>query len=66
MYSGGSPILLQQLESTKDKDYIPVILMCLGNLCGDTKCRNILLSNRLVSIVITVLNKVLLFFMIFN
>lgn len=42
-------MFLSQLESTKDKDYIQIVVWCLGNLCGDEKCRNILLveSSRL-------------------
>lgn len=58
MYSGVSPVFLQQIENSKDKDYIQVVIMCLGNLCGDEKCRNILLSSRVVSIVLGILNKV--------
>lgn len=58
MYSGVTPVFLSQLESTKDKDYIQIVVLCLGNLCGDEKCRNILLSSRVVSIVLAILNKV--------
>lgn len=58
MYSGIAPVFLSQLENTKDKDYIQIVVWCLGNLCGDEKCRNILLSSRLVTIVIGILNKV--------
>lgn len=58
MYSGVSPIFLQQIENSKDKDYLQVVIMCLGNLCGDEKCRNILLSSRMIGIVLGVLNKV--------
>ena len=58
MYSGVAPIFLSQLETTKDKDYIQIVVWCLGNLCGDEKCRNILLSSRVVSIVLSILNKV--------
>ena len=53
MYSGVTPVFLSQLESTKDKDYIQIVVWCLGNLCGDEKCRNILLS-----IALAILNKV--------
>ena len=55
MYSGVTPVFLSQLESTKDKDYIQIVVWCL---CGDEKCRNILLSSRVVSIVLAILNKV--------
>lgn len=58
MYSGVTPVFLSQLESTKDKDYIQIVVWCLGNLCGDEKCRNILLSSRVVSIALAILNKV--------
>lgn len=58
MYSGVAPVFLSQLETTKDKDYIQIVVWCLGNLCGDEKCRNILLSSRVVSIVLSILNKV--------
>ena len=58
MYSGVSPIFFQQLETSKDKDYIPVVIMCLGNLCGEDKCRNILVNDRLISIILSLLNRV--------
>ena len=62
MYSGIAPILMDQLVSAKDKVYIPMIIGCLGNLCGEEKCRNILLSNRIVESTIVVLNRVLLLY----
>ena len=67
MYSGISPIFFQQLETSKDKDYIPVVIMCLGNLCGEDKCRNILVNDRLISIILSLLNRVisLSFFLLF-
>lgn len=58
MYSGVAPILLSQLASSNDKVYIPMIIGCLGNLCDEEKCRNILLSNRIIEVTLTILNKV--------
>ena len=62
MYSGIAPILMNQLANSNDKVYTPMIIGCLGNLCGEEKCRNILLSNRVVEITLIVLNKVLPFY----
>ena len=62
MYSGIAPILLNQLACSNDKVYIPMIIGCLGNLCGEEKCRNILVSYRIVEIILGVLNKVLSFY----
>ena len=62
MYSGIAPSLLNQLACSNDKVYIPMIIGCLGNLCGEEKCRNILVSNRIVEIILGVLNKVLSFY----
>lgn len=66
MYSGVSPIFLQQIENSKDRDYIPVVIMCLGNLCGEEKCRNILINNRVIGIILAILNRVLLYLSLFN
>lgn len=58
MYSGIAPILLSQLQSTNDKVYIPMVIGCLGNFCSEEKCRNYLLTNRVIEIVFVLFNKV--------
>lgn len=58
MYSGIAPILLSQLQSTNDKVYIPMVIGCLGNFCSEEKCRNYLLTNRVIETVLVLFNKV--------
>ena len=58
MYSGVAPILLQQLQTSNDKVYIPMVIGCLGNFCDEEKCRNILLSSKVIEIVLTIFSKV--------
>lgn len=57
-YSGVGPILLNQLKNSKDKSYLSVALFFAGNLCGEDKCRNILVSSGIIDIVLQLLNKV--------
>ena len=58
-YSGVGPILLNQLKNCKDKSYLSVALFFAGNLCGEDKCRNILVSSGIIEVVLQLLNKVL-------
>ena len=57
-YSGVGPILLNQLKNSKDKSYLSIALFFAGNLCGEDKCRNILVSSGIIDIVLQLLNKV--------
>ncbi|CBK23068.2 uncharacterized protein [Blastocystis hominis] len=59
-YSGVGPILLNQLKNCKDKSYLSVALFFAGNLCGEDKCRNILVSSGIIDVVLQLLNKYLL------
>ena len=52
------PILLNQLKNCKDKSYLSVALFFAGNLCGEDKCRNILVSSGIIEVVLQLLNKV--------
>ena len=58
--------MLNQLKNCKDKSYLSVALFFAGNLCGEDKCRNILVSSGIIEIVLQLLNKVFTFMVIFS